>query len=301
MIRGCLRRLRRARRAAVVRHRRLPYTVWRRATARLDCLQHLGPRERLRLRILSGDFLAEKSFSAIEPLELSDTLQAVIAIQACLLILELGLDWYRGWREIIVYPDSFLVDVTVTDEAGVEHQWREARGGEAWGAGPVILSWRDARPGIHPHGPGSNVVIHEFAHKLDWLDGQADGRPPLHAEMDPAAWHDALKAAYDDLLRREAQGQPTPIDPYATTAPGEFFAVVSEVFFERPGLLARAYPAVYRQVAAFYRQDPLLALKQRYTTTDKGRGDPQRKTSPHAQRPPCPARRPPHRRLQQRP
>ncbi len=298
MTRHPLRRLRRARRAVVVRRRRLPYSVWRRASARLDCLHHLGPQERLRLRLLSGDFLAEKRFTAIDPLELSDTIRAVIAIQACLLILELGLDWYRGWREIIVYPDSFLVDVTVTDEAGVEHHWREARGGEAWGAGPVILSWRDARPGVHPHGPGSNVVIHEFAHKLDWLDGQADGRPPLHADMDPTAWHDAFQAAYDDLRRREAHHHRTPIDPYAATAPGEFFAVVSEVFFERPGLLARAYPAVYRQLAAFYRQDPLLALKQRHATAEKGRGAPQRKTIHHAQRPPCPARRPAARRLQ---
>lgn len=290
-----LRRLRRLGAARRARRTRLPYPLWRCATARLECLGHLDRRQRVRLRRLTGEFLAAKTFTPIEPLELTDAMRAVIAVQACLLVLELGLDWYDGWREIVVYPDSFLVDVTVTDEAGVEHQWREARGGEAWGAGPVILSWRDARPGVHPHGPGSNVVIHEFAHKLDWLDGQADGRPPLHRDMDPKAWHDAFQAAFDDLQRRQRHHRRTPIDPYAATAPAECFAVMSEVFFERPGQLARAYPAVYRQLAAFYRQDPLLALQKQAQRADKGR----KKTrgSLHHAPAPCPPRRPGPRRL----
>ena len=294
MIGTWLHRLRRRRAAWRARRTHLPYSVWRRATARLDCLGHLDRRQRVRLRRLAGEFLAAKTFTPIEPLELTEDMRAVIAVQACLLVLELGLDWYDGWREIIVYPDSFLVDVTVTDEAGVEHQWREARGGEAWGAGPVILSWRDARPGAHPHGPGSNVVIHEFAHKLDWLDGQADGRPPLHRDMDPQAWHDAFQAAFDDLRRRERQHRRPPIDPYAATAPAECFAVMSEVFFERPGQLARAYPVVYRQLAAFYRQNPLSALRKWAQKTPKGRRKiyGRNRSAPA----PCPPRHPGHRR-----
>ncbi len=296
MIGTWLHRLRRRRAARQARRTRLPYPVWRRVTARLTCLGHLDRRRRVRLRRLAGEFLAAKTFTPIEPLELTEDMCMVIAVQACLPVLELGLDWYDGWREIVVYPDSFLVDVTVTDEAGVEHQWREARGGEAWGAGPVILSWRDARPGGHPHGPGSNVVIHEFAHKLDWLDGQADGRPPLHPDMDPQAWHDAFQAAFDDLRRRERHHRRTPIDPYAATAPAECFAVMSEVFFERPGQLVRAYPAVYRQLATFYRQNPLAALRKWAQKTAKGRRKIHGRNRPAPA--PCPPRHPGHRRSQ---
>jgi Mlc titration factor MtfA (ptsG expression regulator) len=126
--------------------------------------------------------------------------------------------------------------------------------GEAWLKGPLILSGRDAmRSGALD---GINVVIHECAHKLDMLNGDANGFPPLHRGMNAAEWSRVFSAAYEDLCRRVDAGHHTAIDPYATENPGEFFAVLSEVFFEMPVRLRQSYPSVYEQMTAFYRQDP---------------------------------------------
>jgi hypothetical protein len=103
---------------------------------------------------------------------------------------------------------------------------------------------------------GHNVVIHEFAHKLDMLDGAANGLPPLHRNMSVKAWADAFSHAFADFRARTDRAEETLIDPYGAESPGEFFAVLSEVFFERPATIERVYPAVYRQLAGFYRQDP---------------------------------------------
>lgn len=130
--------------------------------------------------------------------------------------------------------------------------------GESWLAGPVVLSWADAEMRGDEH--GYNVVIHEFAHKLDMLNGEANGFPPLHAGMDRGAWSRDFSAAYEDCRARLERGEPARIDPYAAESPAEFFAVLSEVFFEIPDAVLAEYPGVYRQLAAFYRQDPAARL-----------------------------------------
>ncbi|MEJ2554168.1 MAG: zinc-dependent peptidase, partial [Gammaproteobacteria bacterium] len=142
--------------------------------------------------------------------------------------------------------------------SGVVHRTRRALGGESWGQGPVILSWRDAQPDAHPHGHGSNVILHEFAHKLDMLNGAANGMPPLHGDMSRSAWTAALSSAYDDLYHQLLRYHHTAIDPYAAESPAEFFAVLTETFFELPQRLQETYPAVYEVFRQFYRQDPLL-------------------------------------------
>lgn len=217
------------------------------------------------LRVLDGDeraqlerwatlFLDDKHVHGAAGLELDDRMRYGIAAQACLLILALDFDYFRGWSEIIVYPDEFLVPREYVDEAGVVHAHREALAGEAWLGGPVILSWADAAPTAHAD--GVNVVLHEFAHKLDMLNGDANGCPPLHREMSRDSWRAAFEAAYASFCERVDRGDDTRIDPYASEHPGEFFAVMTEVFFELPALLQWEYPDVYRQLAAFYRQDP---------------------------------------------
>ena len=140
------------------------------------------------------------------------------------------------------------------DEAGVEHEWDEARAGESWPQGPVILSWEDIL--ASGQGEGYNVVIHEMAHKLDMLDGEANGRPPLHRDMDAEIWHCDFSTAFAELKRRIDAGEASAIDDYSTTDPGEFFAVNSEYFFDAPGVLAGEYPAVYTRLCEFYRQHP---------------------------------------------
>jgi Mlc titration factor MtfA (ptsG expression regulator) len=217
-------------------------------------LAGLSAAEFARLRNLAGVFLREKSIHGAAGLELDDAMRLHIAVQACLPVLNLGFEYYRGWVEVIVYPDEFLPEIEWTDEHGVVHVTREPRAGEAWLGGPVILSWADIAP--IATGEGVNVVIHEFAHKLDMLNGDADGFPPLHRDMSRAEWSAAFGDAYRDFCARADADEETAIDPYAAETPGEFFAVMSEAFFEIPEAVASEYPQVYAQLVRFYRQDP---------------------------------------------
>ena len=178
-------------------------------------------------------------------------------------LLHLGdLDWYQGFHEIVLYPDDFLSPQRHRDASGIEHEWDDARSGEAWQQGPVILAW----PGVEASGgwEGYNLVIHELAHKLDMLEGGANGLPPLHRDMRVQDWASAMQSAYD-ALNAELDANPeaeTAIDPYAAEDPAEFFAVTSEYFFSAPDLLAAAFPEVYRQLTLFYRQDTLARLQR---------------------------------------
>ena len=209
--------------------------------------------ERRRLRELALCFLGEKALYGGRGLTLSDDACLAIALQACLPVLNLGLEYYAGWVEVIVYPGEFVVPRSVEDEDGVVHEYDDVISGEAWEGGPVVLSW----PQEGDSEAGINVVIHEFVHKLDMLNGIANGLPPLHADMSVAAWTRDFSAAFDDFVERLDAGEEPPLDPYAAEHPAEFFAVASEAFFVDPARLLEAYPAVYRQLARFYRRDPL--------------------------------------------
>jgi hypothetical protein len=228
---------------------------WEQVLDALPLLDGLDEDASARLGDLALLFLRDKRLEPVQGLELTDPMRLLIAAQACLPVLGLGLDWYRGWYAVVVYPAEFVPERETIGEDGVVWIEREVRSGEAWEQGPVILSWADVEAGLECD--GYNVVIHELAHKLDMLDGTANGRPPLHAGMPGEAWSAALSAAYDDLCLRVEGGEDTPIDPYATESPAEFFAVVSETFFELPELLQNEYPGVYAQLQSFYRQDPL--------------------------------------------
>jgi len=244
-----------------LRKHRIPLPLWDSALSQAATLTRLDPAERHRLRELASRFLHDKSIVGAQGLTVTDDIRVMIAAQACLLILNLDLDYFDGWREIIVYPDSFVVAREERDEAGVVHRSRHALGGEAWGQGPVILSWGDAQAGTQLHRHGSNVILHEFAHKLDMLNGAANGMPPLHPDMSRPAWTKALAAAYAELHQRLQYHHHTPIDPYAATNPAEFFAVATETFFELPQLLHESYPQVYEVFKQFYRQDPLTKMQ----------------------------------------
>jgi MtfA peptidase len=245
--------LRRWRRARIVRRTPLDEATWRSTLARYRFLTGLSAAERDRLRDLVTVFLHDKQIHGAAGLELDYPMRMALAVQACILLLHLPADWYDGWVEIIVYPDEFMPDVEWQDEFGVVHTGKEVRSGEAWLHGPVVLSWADIGEDF---ADGVNVAIHEFAHKIDMLNGDADGYPPLHAGMDRTAWTKALTSAYEDFCHSVDAGHRTTIDPYAAESPGEFFAVLSEAFIERPEIVRAGYAEVYEQLKGFYRQDP---------------------------------------------
>ena len=250
--------LKRWRRQRVLERAALPDALWDDAVASLPFLARFDGAELARLRDLCVLFLDRKSIVGAGGHDVTARQRVVIAIQACLLVLEQPgtIDLYDGFENVVVYPDEFVPDWTWEDEAGVVHAPDGALAGEAMPGGPVVLSWPDVEASADFENAGMNLVIHEFAHKLDMRDGDANGCPPLEAPLDPRRWKATLTAAYDDFCARVDRDEDTAIDPYAADSPGEFFAVLSEVFFAAPATLAAEYPDVYRQLADYYRQDP---------------------------------------------
>ena len=249
-------------------------------------LDRLTDDGRRRLRALCGTFVASKAVSGAGGLVVSHEMVGRIATQACLPILELGPHAYPTFDEIVVYPNDFVVDREVVDADGVVHAWSEPVAGEAWENGPVVLAWDAAvRPGKagRPSPLAFNVVIHEFAHKLDMTNGAVDGIPAfsraLHPTLDATRWSDVLHASLDDLearldaveraiprhidpesARADRYYAELPVDAYAATDEAEFFSVTSEAFFVTPERLRDAYPDWYALLAAYYRQDPLRSV-----------------------------------------
>jgi Mlc titration factor MtfA (ptsG expression regulator) len=239
----------------VVARRPIAEGLWRDALDRCGPARRLGASDQAALRVLATLFLERKSLEPAQGLQLDDADRVLLATHACLPILKLGLDWYDGWHSVIVYPAAFIPRREKTDAAGVVHQTSTILAGEAWDRGPVILSWADVLN--IGQKPGHNVIIHEMAHKLDMLNGDADGYPPLHRRMDRRAWWQVFSSEWDRLKEAQRNGAELPLDPYALESPAEFFAVASEQFFEGPGTLRQHMPEVYRQLTQFYRQHPL--------------------------------------------
>ena len=237
-------------------------TRWTQLFDSLPLLEGLTHLERQRLQDLATLFCHYKNFEGADGLVVTESMRLTIALQACLPILHFdrnpGLDAYDGWVSIVVYPAGFAPDHVYVDAAGVEHVERRDLAGESWLRGPVILSWEDVENPDYDE--GYNLVIHEFVHKLDMQNGDANGFPPLHKEMDTLAWTDSFQAGFEDLYRQCELGVEREIDCYAASSPAEFFAVLSESFFMRPGLLLRRYPDIYLQLSQYYRQDPARRL-----------------------------------------
>ncbi len=193
------------RRKRVIKRATIDEALWNRVVAQLPFLAGLPADDARRLRELAVLFLHEKEIAAAGGLELTDAIRLAIALQACLPILNLGLDFYDGWVGVVVYPGEFRVRRQELDDDGVMHEWDDELSGEAWPGGPVALSWEDVELGAAPAAaggePGYNVVIHEFAHKIDMLKGEADGFPLPHADMDAGVWQRTLESAYARFVR----------------------------------------------------------------------------------------------------
>lgn len=279
-----MRWLSRLRSAFVREPAHIPEPLWQQALACLPFLSRLDAHELARLKSLCETLLDRKPVSGARGFEVSDEVAVLVAAQACLLVLNLELGLYDDLSAILILPDAFGVRQQHVDEAGVVHEWEEELAGEAIdNGGAVVLSWVDVAS-QQEEGATHNIVIHEFAHKIDMGRGAANGFPPLlkglHDPADFRRWPEVFNAAYQDFCARvdamdaglpenfdfdqpghaehyDRLAATLPLDPYAARDPAEFFAVASETFFVDPVPLADGYPDVYRLLSAYYRQQPL--------------------------------------------
>lgn len=197
------------------------------------------------------EFLHDKRFVGCGGLEITDEMCLVIGAQACLLVCARPAARYDGFTSVLVYPDAFVVDLVERD-GDVVIRSAEARSGESWAGGPVILSWRDVQRGLAIPDDGYNVVLHEFAHKLDEENALAQGLPVLRDPQQIESWARILSREFAALRRGEGRL----LNEYGAVSPAEFFAVVTEAFFEQSADLAREHPALYAEFRRYYGLDP---------------------------------------------
>jgi Mlc titration factor MtfA (ptsG expression regulator) len=248
--------LKRRRRKRLLETSPIPESLWAKTAGSLRILRRLGGDDTRRLRELAAIFLAEKEFHLVRGAEASDRIRVLIAAQACLPVLNLGIDWYDDWSTIILTPREYRVERREIDENGVVHEYEDEAAGEVLELGPVVFSVAD----VLDAGGGYNVIIHEMAHKLDGRGGSMNGMPPLGGRSDPRLWRSDFSAALERLRARSEKGGRGillgRLDPYAAEDPSEFFAVMCEYFFDLPHRLRGVFPDVYLRLTEFFRQDP---------------------------------------------
>jgi Mlc titration factor MtfA (ptsG expression regulator) len=216
--------------------------------------------ERARLRDELRVFIAETQWEAVQGFELHESMQIIVAANACLLTLAMDGEPLRHVRTVIIQPDVY-VPPTPQVRDGVVHAGAPATG-TAYVNGTVVLSWRHIRSQSRTPHDGRNVVLHEFAHQLDMIGGVVNGTPRLHSRKQYPAWHRVMQAEYDRLVHAARHGLPTLIDHYGATSPGEFFAVTTECFFERPVQMRELHPELYGVLRSYYRQDTARRLER---------------------------------------
>lgn len=238
----------------------IPEGLWQGTLSRYPFLAGRPADELARLRDLAARFLASKEFHGAQGLVITDEIALAIAAQAVLPVLHLGLDWYDDFVGIVVHPDEVMARRTVTDEDGVVHHYDEVLAGEAMEGGPVMLSWRDVDSAGQTAQDGYNVVIHEFAHKIDMRDGEPDGCPPLPAAV-RRAWLAVMQAEYDAfreqvVMAERFGGEPTWLDPYGARSIDEFFAVACEAYFVNRERFAQGFAPLLSLFDSFFRLQP---------------------------------------------
>jgi Mlc titration factor MtfA (ptsG expression regulator) len=203
-------------------------------------------------------FLAEKRFEGCDGLEITDEVRVTIAAQACLLLLHRKTDYFPRLLTILVYPSTYLAE----DRRHVHgHVWQEgkmARLGETgrW-LDAIVLAWDAVKSGAADPSDGKNVVLHEFAHQLDYENYAEDGAPALATRDHRLSWQEVMRAEFASLRAADETGIPTLLDTYGATNPAEFFAVSTEAFFERPRALRARHPKLYAELRSYFHQDPI--------------------------------------------
>jgi Mlc titration factor MtfA (ptsG expression regulator) len=246
---------------------RIPDAAWQATLARYRFLAEHPAADLERLRKLAAEFLRDKRFHGAHGFVISDEVALAIAAQAVLPVLHLqgGLDWYDDFVGVVVHPCEAIAQRRTIDETGVVHEYEEIVAGEAMEHGPVMLSWQDVLASGATRDQGYNVVIHEFAHKIDMRNGEADGCPPLprrfHGTSNPrearAAWLAVMTPAYhrfrEQIIIAERFGGEAPwLDAYGSQSISEFFAVACEAYFVNRMRLAGTFAELVRLFDAFF-------------------------------------------------
>ncbi len=200
-------------------------------------------------------FLDEKEFIGCAGLQISNEIRITIAGNACILLLKRDKRCFPRFTTILIYPDTYVSREVKSDGLVVVHE-ESVRAGESWYRGPVVLSWADVMRGSLNNSDGHNVVLHEFAHKLDEENEIMNGLPVLRDSSHYAEWAEVLSKEFDSLLIRVDRGTNSVIDAYGAVSPSEFFAVATESFFEKPLLMKNKLPDLYQQFRRFYNLDP---------------------------------------------
>lgn len=250
---GAWRGLRRA------RIRRQPFAPQWRDTLRrrMPAFALLPTDVQMRLKKQAQVLLAETPFIGCAGLQVTDEMRVLVSVQAALLLLRPGAGGFDNLRQVLIYPGAFAVPRHSADATGLVREESHALVGDSWQQGQVILSWEDVLQGAANPGDGRNVVLHEFAHQLDQANGFANGAPWLPGAQRRAVWAQVMAAEFQTLQLHWARNEPGLIEPYAATNPAEFFAVLSELYFEKPLELAQQHPALYAQFRGLYGVDPL--------------------------------------------
>jgi len=224
---------------------RIPYFRQMPADLQLQLKQHIQV------------FLFEKEFVGCNGVEINDDIRITIAAQACLLLLNRKTNYYPKLQTILVYPRAFIKAQTKQNIGGVQYTQKQILLGESWDIGKVVLSWEDTVHGAEIVNDGQNVVIHEFAHQLDQENGRANGAPILGRGQSYQSWSKIFTEQFELLKKKAAMGTPSLFDYYGASEPAEFFAVASEVFFEKAQQFSNEYPILYRQFTQYYKVDPI--------------------------------------------
>lgn len=202
-------------------------------------------------------FLAEKNFEGCGGLTLTETIKLIIAAQACILLLNRDVPLYPKLQSILVYPSAFVAKMSQEQGWGTFVEKEQARLGESWHRGMVVLAWDHIKMESRDIRDGHNVVLHEFAHQLDQEDGRSDGTPLLEQNSHYVSWAKHLGEVYKELQERVTRHLPSFIDSYGATNPAEFFAVITETFFEKPHGLQKKYPQLYEELKNYYQLNPI--------------------------------------------
>jgi len=207
----------------------------------------------LRRKILV--FLEEKNFVGRQGQEITDQVRVLVAAQACLLLLNRDTNFYPKLSTIYIYPTAYVAK-RVSQSGHLVSESTQTTLGESWSTGELVLAWDATVHGAKNTYDGRNVVFHEFAHQLDQEDGAADGAPVLAELSAYASWARVLGEEYERLIRRKKKHRKTVIDKYGATNPAEFFAVISEAFFEKPRQLQKRHPELFEELKSYYNTDP---------------------------------------------
>jgi len=234
----------------------LPDAWWQVIDRNVPLVKRMSGSDRAELAGIVQVLLAEKTFEGCVGLKITDEIRLTIAAQAAVLLLHRDTGYYPTLKTILVYPSAYVAIHKQEQPDGTVVEREQVRLGESWHGGALVLSWDNVLGSSLNPKDGHNVTLHEFAHQLDSEATEMDGAPLLASAAQYRTWASVLGAEYETLINDIYSGHKTLLDPYGATSPPEFFAVATELFFEKPAAMKRKYPELYRELAAFYQQDP---------------------------------------------